>query len=147
MTDVLLRHDDDGGNLDYTNGQAVMSDGLETAAYLSLFGGNEQDSGAESDTLREWWGNKIERIESRKYRSRLQNLVASYPLTPSNLSRFEEAAALDLQWFVDDGVATYVNVDASIPAVNTLKLDVLIVVDDVTYNFAFTKHARDSAAA
>lgn len=148
MTDVLLRHDDDGGDLTYTNGQAVMSaDGLETAAYLSLFGGNELDSGADGDSLREWWGNQIERIESRKYRSRFQNLMASLPLVPANLARLEEAAALDLTWFVAEGIATYVNVDASIPAINTVKLDVLIVVDDEAHRFEFTKRTRDAADA
>jgi phage gp46-like protein len=147
MTDVLLRHQPDGGNIDCVNGQLLMSDGLETAAYLSIFGGNELDSGADGDALREWWGNKIERIEARKYRSRFQNLMASLPLVPGNLARLEEAAALDLTWFVDEGIATYVNVDASIPALNTVKLDVLIVVDGVNHRFEFTKQARDSASA
>ncbi len=147
MTDVLLRHQPDGGNLEYKNGAALMSDGLESAAYLSLFGGNEQDSGADGDALREWWGNKIERIEARKYRSRFQNLMASLPLVPGNLARLEEAAALDISWFVDEGVASYLNVNASIPAINTVKLDVLIVVDDETFRFAFTKNTRDLAAA
>lgn len=147
MTDVLLRHQPDGGNIDVINGSVLMADGLETAAYLSLFGGNEQDSGGDGDALRQWWGNLIERIEARQYRSRFQNMMASLPMVPANLSRLEEAAAIDLTWFVDEGIATYVNVTASIPAVNTIKLGALIVVDGREYRFEFTKRTRDAAAA
>lgn len=139
MTDPLLRHFDDGGDLDFINGQLVMSDGLETAAYLSLFGGNERDDGSDATLLLEWWGNKIEQLPERRYRSQLQNLLASLPLVPANLRRFEDAGAQDLAWFVDTGLATFLRVIARIPRVNTLEIEINIVIDDVLFQFVFLK--------
>ena len=43
--DVLLYHTPDGGEIEMVNGLVTMSGGLETMAYLCLFGGNEEDDG------------------------------------------------------------------------------------------------------
>ncbi len=139
MTDVLLRHFDDGGDLEFINGRATTSDGLETAAYLSLWGGNELDSGIEADDPFEWWGNKSEQLPERQYRSQLQNLLTSLALIPANLRRIEDAAAADLTWFVETGPATFVQVVATIPKVNTVTIIVAIIIDDEKFQFAFTK--------
>jgi phage gp46-like protein len=142
MTDVLLFHEDDGGNIDFVNGQSEMSAGLEVAAYLSMFGGNEQDSGEEADEPLEWWGNKTESVPARKYRSRTQNLLRSIPVVPANLRRIEEAAGLDLTWFVEDGPASYVGVVCSIPGHNRVRWDISIVIDDEKFSFSFTYQDR-----
>ncbi len=145
MTDVLLRQFNDGGNISYVNGQAVLSDGLETAAYLSMWGGNERDSGLEADDALQWWGNLIEPDEDRKYRSRTQNLLRSLPLIPANLLRIEEAAAADLEWFVTSELASFVRTTASIPAVNRVRIVVEIVVNNEDFKFVFTEQARAAA--
>jgi len=146
MTDVLLSQlTEDGGGITYANGRAVTSDGLETAAYTSLFGGNERDSGLEADDALQWWGNLIEPDEDRKYRSRTQNLLRSLPLVPANLLRIEEAAAADLEWFFTSGLASFVSVTASIPAVNTVRIVVEIVVNNEDFKFVFTEQARAAA--
>jgi hypothetical protein len=67
-----------------------MSGGLETSAYLSLFGGNEDDAGL-SDKTMQWWGN-VGAEQAKQYRSETQNLLKSLPLTSSNLLRVEAAA-------------------------------------------------------
>lgn len=145
MTDPLLRQEDDGGSIEFINGRIVVSDGLETAAYLSLFGGNERDSGLEADDALQYWANLIERDEDRKYRSRLQNLLRSLPLIPANLLRIEEAAAADLEWFVTSELASFVRVTASIPAVNRIRIVVEIVINDEDFKFVFTEQARAAA--
>src|SRR5688572_30669781 len=101
MSDIRLFHDDDGGDIEYVNGQAVMSDGLETAVYLSLWGGNEQDSGGDETERLQWWGNQGELIESRKYRSETQNLLRSIPAIPVNLLRIQDAVEHDLEWMLE----------------------------------------------
>lgn len=141
MTDVLLRHEPDGGNIDYVNGQAVMSDGLETAAYLSLFGGNEQDSGDESDNALQWWGNLTESDQAHRLRSRTQYLLRNLPLIPSNLKRLEEAAALDLAWFVDAGPASYVGVTVRQTGVNAVEFAISIIIDDELFSYTFPYQA------
>ena len=137
MTDVLLRLFANGGQIEYIGGVVTLSDGLETAAFLSLFGGNERDRGIEADDSLQWWGNLIERDDDRRYRSRTQAIVRSLPLVPANLRRVEEAAGLDLTWFVESKLARFVRVIASIPALNRLRLDVEIEIQDELFRFAF----------
>lgn len=141
MTDVRLRHEPDGGNIESINGRITLSDGLENAVYASLFGGNERDAGTDATSALEWWGNKLESASSRKLRSRTQYLITKLPLVPANLLRFEDAASADLAWLKSIGVASFVGVTASIPALNTLSLAARIEVNDQVYDFAFTRSA------
>ena len=144
MTDVRLYQTDNGGEIDFVAGRAVMDDGLAASVYLSLFGGNDDDSGLEADEAFEWWGNKSEPDPARKYRSETQFLLNSLPLVPANLRAVEDAAGRDLAWMVDT-IASSVEVNASVPALNTFKLDVAIVIDDAKYDFVFTRSARERA--
>lgn len=138
MTDVLLRHFPPGGNIEYINGQVTLHDGLETAIYLSLFGGNERDSGIEADDHLQWWANLSEPDADRIYRSAFQNLIRSLPLIPANLRRMEDAAILDLTWLVDAAGATYISAVASIPALNRVLLTIIIVVSGERFEFEFS---------
>jgi phage gp46-like protein len=129
VTDVLLRQTDNGGEITIEAGLLLMSEGLETAAYLSLFGGNEDDP-AGTDTSRQWWGNLLDVEPERHYRSETQALVQSLPAIPFNLRRIEQAAARDLQWMLDAGVATSITVEATIPAVNRVRVGLVILTAD-----------------
>lgn len=122
--DVLLYQTNDGGDINVDGGIVVMSGGLETAAYLSLFGGNEQDDGRKDNPL-QWWGNLGEEPE-RQYRSETQYLLRSVPSIPANLRRIEEAAVRDLGWFVSSRAATSVSAAASMPGLNKVRLVVTI---------------------
>jgi phage gp46-like protein len=133
MTDVLLFQTPDGGEVTFENGQPLMDDGLETAAYLSLFGGNEEDSGGDEGKPVEWWGNKIESDASKKLRSHTQFLLRSIPITSGNIVLIEDAVAQDLAWMVETKLASFVGGTVSIPALNTIRIDVKIVVQDKTY--------------
>ena len=130
--DVKLYQTNDDGDISVTNGLIEMSGGLETAAYLSLFGGNEDDDGI-SGNVETWWGNLSETEKSHKYISETQNLLESLPITSANLLRVEDAAKRDLAWFKDEGVATNVSVTASILGLNMIKLTVNI--DQERYEF------------
>lgn len=134
MSDIALKQTNDGGEIVVTNGQLLTSDGLETAAILSLFGGNLDDSGLSADDAIQWWANLIEPDPAAKQRSQTQHLLATLPLTPTNLQRFEEAAAADLAWFTDE-VADSVAVVATMPGVNKVQLNVVIVVNGVVSKF------------
>lgn len=138
MTDVLLRLENDGGEIQYVNGQAVMSDGLETAVTLSLFGGNEDDDGSEATKSKQWWGNLSERTESRMYRSETQALLRALPATAANLRRLEDAANRDLAWMLDE-VADALSVQASIPKLNAVTIEVSIEIDGKRFPFTFGK--------
>lgn len=137
MTDPLLRQTNDGGDLTIENGLVLMSEGLETAAYLSLWGGNEDDAGDDASRAAQWWGNIGEADAAFVYRSETQNLVRALPAVPSNLKRIEQAAARDLAWLVPAGLALSVDVAASIPAVNRVRLEVSIVTPLRTVQLVF----------
>ena len=144
MTDVLLRHGDNGGDIEAVLGRFTMSNGLETAAFLSMFGGNERDSGGDEGLPLEWWGNKSETVLARRYRSETQHLLRSLPAIPFNMRRIEDAAERDLAWFVETGLATFVGVVVSIPALNTVAIVMTTEVDGQVFEISFTQPWRQS---
>lgn len=137
MSDVVLFQTADGGEITCVNGVIAVDEGVATSVFLSLFGGNEDDSGDDADKPREFWGNKLETIDARKLRSRLQALLRSLPLTSGNLLRIEDAAKLDLQWMLDTKLADSVEVNASIPKLNWVKIETKIEIQNVTYTPTF----------
>ena len=63
--DVKLFQNADGGEVTVEDGVAEMSGGLETSAFLSLFGGNEDDDGLRGSSAT-WWGNLDETQPARE---------------------------------------------------------------------------------
>lgn len=138
--DVLLFQTTDDGNIDVTGGVVEMSGGLQTAAYLSLFGGNEDDAGG-SDTALTWWANLDEGRPERQYRSETQNTLQALVAVPANLRRVEDAANRDLDWMLSRGVAVSLTVSASMPGLNKIKLTINID-GDLTVEFIENWKAR-----
>jgi len=136
MSDVRLFHTADGGEIECKVGLITIADGLETAGYLSLFGGNEDDAGIAADDPLQWWANFEERVASRRQRSKLQHVLQGLPCTPFNLARVEDAAKADLAWMSEALQAT-VAVEASIPALNTVNVHIEITIGNQTYPFDF----------
>lgn len=137
--DVLLFQTDDDGDIIALNGLVAMSGGLETAAYLSLFGGNEDDDGRDKNPS-SWWGNISETDPAKQYRSETQNLMQSLPATAANLRQVEDAAKRDLAWFVEKGVASEVTAIATIPALNRVKVAVGIIARGEESSFEFIQN-------
>ncbi len=137
--DVLLFQTLDDGNINVENGIVDMTGGFETAAYLSLFGGNEDDDGAAGNPFT-WWGNITEIDVSKKYVSETQNLLHSIPATSGNLLRVEAAASRDLAWFLNDNIASKVSVISTIPGLNKVKLIVDIIADGIESSFEFVEN-------
>lgn len=133
--DVLLYQTNDDGDIIVENGITQMSAGLETSAYLSLFGGNEGDDGSENST-NQWWGN-IGELESYKLRSRTQYLLNTLPATSQNLLRIEKAVASDLEWMITETVASSISVSVSIPGLNRVLIEVSIEADGNPTDFKF----------
>ena len=127
--DVFLFQTDDDGDISVVGGIVEMRGSLETMAYLCLFGGNEDDDGSADNPLT-WWGNLGENEQSRKYVSRTQNLLRGLPLSSANLNRISEAVKLDTKIFIDEGIATSVGIDLTIPALNKLCIVLTIIADD-----------------
>jgi phage gp46-like protein len=136
VVDVKLFNEADGGNIEIVNGMVTMSAGLETSVYLSLFGGNEQDSGLQADDSKQFWGNLSETDPAKQYRSRTQYALRALPAIPANLLRLEDAVKADLAWMLVS-VASKVDVVASMPALNRVGLAVAVTVSDKVYELQF----------
>lgn len=137
MSDVYIFHTQDGGDIAYVNGVVTMRAGLESASYLSMFGGNQDDSGLVADDPKEWWGNKLEDDPAFKYRSETQHILRGLPAVSANLLRVEQAVLRDHAWFVDYGIAEEATATVSLPAFRRVLIEPVLVVSDETYRFAF----------
>lgn len=126
--DVLLLSTVDGGDLVIKDNFIVGTGGFETAAFLSLFGGNEDDNGTESTSKKAWWGNQLEtELPERRLTSRLQYIIKGLPATPNNLNKAIQAAKDDLSWFISDGIADTIEITGRIPSKNRLELSIEIL--------------------
>jgi len=139
--DVLLYQSLDGGEINYINGQPEMTGGFETAAYLSLFGGNKNDDGSKDNSFT-WWGNVDEEDPDKRYISRTQYILQGLPATVGNLRRLEEAVRLDLNWFLTSKIASSVEVEAVIPDINKVNISVTIKAEGKESQFNFTENWR-----
>ena len=143
--DVLLEQVDDDGEITVTSGVVEMTGDFRTAAYLSLFGGNEDDDGRVENN-KKWWGNLDEEDPDFKYTSKTQNLLQALPATSGNLRRVEDAANLDLAWFISKGIASSVTVAASIPGINRVQITIDINAEGEENTFTFVENWKAGAS-
>jgi len=137
--DVLLYQTIDDGEITVEDGLITMTSGFETAAYLALFGGNEDDDGSQ-DTNKNWWGNLDETDTNKQYRSETQNLLRSIPATVNNLKRIGKAAERDLAFFVTTGVASSIAVVVSMPGLNKISISCKIIAKGKESDFKFIEN-------
>lgn len=143
MTDVLLFQTPDNGDMEIEEGLVTLTPGLDTAAYLSLFGGNWKDDGSQNNR-QTWWGNLDETEPSKRYRSEAQFLLGTIPAIPRNLRRIEDAATRDLQWLLDERVASSLTVSASLVGLNRVKIEIVIRAEGDESQFSYTENWRAS---
>lgn len=144
MTDVLLYQTNDNGEIEIESGLVTLTPGLDTAAYLSLFGGNWKDDGSQNNR-ETWWGNLDEAEPAKRYRSETQYLLGTLPATSGNLRRIEDAATRDLKWLLDEAVASSLTVSASLIGLNRVKIDIIIRAEGDEAQFSFTENWRASS--
>lgn len=124
--DVLLFDTQDGAEITIFNGLISMDKGFNSAVYLSLFGGDKDDTG-EVVNNNTWWGNKIQNIsENEKLVSRFQAFITSVPLISKNVKLAEGKVIQDLQWMIDDGIAD--SIEAEIQVVGRKDINLKIVI-------------------
>ena len=118
--DVLLLQGLNDGDINVIGGVVEMTDDLQTAILLSMFGGNEDDNGQEP--MFSWWGNLTENETEREYRSETQYLAKTLPATTFNRARIESAALRDLNWLIENQLALSVNVVVTLPGGNIYRI-------------------------
>lgn len=107
--DVLLVSTPDGGDIVVRDGLIAPCRNFDTAAYLSLFGGNRDDAdGRPRDT---WWGNLLPGTERDEWmQSEFGAVVEGRALTAANVRAAAQAAERDLAWIKDKAGADDVDV-------------------------------------
>lgn len=110
--DVKLIPSIDGARLDFSGGQPLMDQGLETAVYISLF-------------CSDWWGNAT--LEANeKQASRINDVANSSALSNRMRVSIEIAAEEALGWMISSGVAASVEPSVIITGKSTAELTVSI---------------------
>jgi phage gp46-like protein len=129
MTDIALRWD--GGALDFAleGADLLADDTLETAVWISLFSDRRAPAeialpAGETDS-RGWWGDAYADQAGDAIGSLLW-LLAGQKQTEATRQQAETWAREALQWLVEDGAATAVEVAASYPARLRLGLQIAI---------------------
>jgi phage gp46-like protein len=124
--DLPLVSTPDGGEIPIADGQFSGDRSFNTAVYLSLFGGNSDDSGKVKNS-KTWWGNLLPgTAEYEKMVSRFQCFITAKPMTTKNIQEAIKAAELDLRWIVDEGIAGAVRVTGEAGRGNRFNLRVSI---------------------
>lgn len=124
--DVKLFITKEGFDINLKDNFVEMTSSFESAIFLSLFGGNEEDNYSEATEKMQFWGNII---EDNEYRSRTLQFLNGSNASAQNLKLLEQDILLDLNWFVEQNIADTVEVDCSIPAFNELKIVIRILRD------------------
>lgn len=141
MSDVRLFNTVDGGDIAVSNGQVEVDGGLETMAYLCLFGGNLDDDGA-AQNLKSWWGNIG---EADPYRSQFQYLLNKIPTTSANLQRLQRAAEADLAIFRTARIVSEITVEVSVPRLGWVRVIIELVAEGEEQSFEFTENWPNGA--
>lgn len=125
MTDIRIYNTMDGAFVNIKNGDVDMAVGLETSAFISLFGGDPDDDCVGDNPL-QYWGNRIETDAAEKLRSRTQYLMTHAPVSSANLARLKDAVLQDLEWMKTAGHALKIDAVVSIEGANRVRIRINI---------------------
>jgi phage gp46-like protein len=131
--DLMLRPGDEfGGDLVFDGQDLSLDDGLNTALLISLFSDRRAEPGDElpdpTSSRRGWWGDSLgaddDRIGSRLW------LLNRRKQTQETRQLFIEFTKEALQWLIDDGVASKVDIEAQWRVMGLLEVDIRITRPD-----------------
>lgn len=126
---LVYRSDIGRADLSFDGIGMTTDEGLETACIVSLFSDRrarpDDAVPGETDDRRGHWGDALVSVQGDRIGSRLW-LLAREKQLPSVVGRAKEYARESLQWIIDDGIATQVDVYAEISAPGVLGLLVTI---------------------
>jgi len=111
MSDIYLKTEEIA-DMVIINGVPQLTDGLDNAVNLSL-------------GMPDYWGNDIS-DDDQKYESEIPKIMAEQALTNQTRLDIIEEAKKSLQWMIDLGIASNIDVRAEIPEIGSLYLAVTI---------------------
>lgn len=130
--DIALRWDDERQRADFglESGDLAVDGGLETAVLVSLFTDREALPGdlPEGEDRRGWWGDGLSASPGDRIGSRLW-LLRRETLSARTIQRAIQYAREALEWLIEDGVASAVEVTAEALPARSGALSLVTVID------------------
>jgi phage gp46-like protein len=119
--DVLLFQSLDGGEIKVENNQIVLTAGLESAVYLSLF------------SPADWFLNDVADTNEEKLSSETEQIVGRLPNVSKNYPLLEQAIKNDLSWLTSQKLAKSISASVSSNQIN--RVNIVINIDGVELTF------------
>ncbi len=114
--DIKLIQDDKGAyDIDFSNGDFDLTDGLDTAIILSIFDEKRATKTQISESLlrRGHFTNEFSDVETYEVGSRQWLFTEQAKNSESNLSLLENSIRDGLQWMLQDNIISNITVEAS----------------------------------
>ena len=117
---------------------ADMNDGLSRAVVISLFTWRRADTGDVYDGSNKygWWGDTYSVEQGDKIGSKLWQLLRR-KLTDDVIAEVEEVSRDSLQWMIDDGICSNVDVSVERSEINRVNISVVLTVDGKQTSYKF----------
>ncbi len=117
---------------------ADMNDSLSRAVVISLFTLRRADSGDVYDGSNKygWWGDTYPVELGDKIGSKLWQLLRR-KLTDDVIAEVEEVSRDSLQWMIDDGICSNVDVSVERSEINRVNISVVLTVDGKQTSYKF----------
>ena len=116
MSDLYLRPTEFGGEIEYdSRNDFVLTDGLFTACYISLFS-------------EPYWGNSILPLENRLVST--LNQLFERPISSSTRNQAIRITENALNWLIENDIASEIQVDCEIQNISTIIIVVRILQPD-----------------
>lgn len=121
MSDIYLKPEATA-DMVIINGLPQLTEGLDNTVYLSLF-------------MPDYWGNSI---SDDKYNSEVPQIMAEQSLTNQTRLDIIDAATEALNWMIEVGIASEIEITAEIPEIGKLYLAVKITQPELDDPLDFT---------
>lgn len=122
MADIAIKTSNKIFGLSLANGDLEGDDGLQTAVIISLFTDkriSDDELPLEETSKRGWWGDTFPAVDQDKIGSRLW-LLERVKRTAETLRKSEDYIKEALNWLIEDGVSTSIEVTSSYDENNQL---------------------------
>lgn len=117
---------------------ADMNDSLSRGVVISLFTWRRADTGDVYDGSNKygWWGDTYPVEPGDKIGSKLWQLLRR-KLTDDVIAEVEEVSRDSLQWMIDDGICSNVDVSVERSEINRVNISVVLTVDGKQTSYKF----------
>ena len=129
MSDLYLRPTENGGEIEYdSRNDFILTDGLFTACYISLFS-------------EPYWGNSILPVENRLVST--LNQLFERPISSNTRNQAIRITENALNWLIENNIASEIQVDCEIQNISTIIIIVKIIQpDENIQEFGYTLNWR-----